>query len=111
VLLTLPVTVKLMIVDDRVGIQGSGNQDTQSWFHSQEVNVMLDSTRICSDWRSALRRNQNTHLYGMGSAADGLWRDQQGRMAECALGPDVGAFSWAKGVVGAVQRVRGKGGF
>ncbi|TVY67391.1 hypothetical protein LSUE1_G007258, partial [Lachnellula suecica] len=39
--------IKLLIVDEHVGIQGSGNQDTQSWYHSQEINVMLDSAEIC----------------------------------------------------------------
>src|SRR5512140_86887 len=56
--------IKLMIVDGRVGIQGNGNQDTQSWFHSQEVNVMIDSAEVCRAWIDGLRRNQNTHVYG-----------------------------------------------
>jgi flagellar basal body P-ring protein FlgI len=30
-----------MIVNEHIGIQGNGNQDTQSWFHSQEINAML----------------------------------------------------------------------
>ncbi|KAF5627066.1 IQ calmodulin-binding motif [Fusarium sp. NRRL 52700] len=38
--------IKLLIVDGSVGIQGSGNQDTQSWFHSQEINLMVDSVAI-----------------------------------------------------------------
>jgi len=37
--------------------------------------------------------------------------DEEGKQAEGALGPDVGRFSWAKGGVGAVNRVRGAGGF
>ncbi|KAF9876581.1 hypothetical protein CkaCkLH20_05989 [Colletotrichum karsti] len=55
--------VKLMIVDESIAIVGSGNQDTQSWFHSQEVNIMLESRDVCRAWIDGLRRNQNTHLY------------------------------------------------
>jgi hypothetical protein len=32
-------------------------------------------------------------------------------MPEGSIGPDPGHFSWAKGIIGAVQRVRGVGGF
>ncbi|KAH6612007.1 IQ calmodulin-binding motif protein [Boeremia exigua] len=103
--------IKLMIVDEQVGIQGNGNQDTQSWFHSMEVNIMVDSQEVCRDWMELLRRNQNTHLYGLASQEDGIWRDQEGKEVEGAIGKDPGRFSWAKGVAGAVQRVRGAGGF
>jgi hypothetical protein len=51
-----------MIVDEHLGIQGNGNQDTQSWFHSMEVNIMIDSHEICKDWIEQLRRNQSTNL-------------------------------------------------
>jgi hypothetical protein len=104
-------TVKLMIVDSHLGIQGNGNQDTQSWFHSMEVNIMIDSRAICNDWLEQLRRNQNTQLYGMASQEDGIWRDEDGKEVEGAIGKDPGKLSWVKGVVGAVQRVRGAGGF
>ncbi|KAF1361175.1 hypothetical protein EJ07DRAFT_112280 [Lizonia empirigonia] len=103
--------IKLMIVDEHVGIQGNGNQDTQSWFHSMEVNIMIDSYDICRDWLEQLRRNQNTHLYGLASQEDGIWRDKDGKEVEGAIGKDPGKFSWAKGMIGAVQRVRGAGGF
>ncbi|KAL2351937.1 hypothetical protein BJ546DRAFT_989692 [Cryomyces antarcticus] len=103
--------IKLLIADAHVGIQGNGNQDTQSWFHSQEVNVMIDSAEVCAQWLEGIRRNQNTHQYGEASQEDGLWRDAEGRQAEGAIGKDPGRFSWAKSVVGAVQRVRGAGGF
>jgi hypothetical protein len=53
----------------------------------------------------------DTHLYGMASQEDGLWRDKDGKEAPGAIGKDPGRFSWAKGVVGAIQRVRGAGGF
>lgn len=51
--------VKLMVVDGHIGIQGNGNQDTQSWYHSQEVNVMIDSPTICEAWMDGIRRNQS----------------------------------------------------
>lgn len=51
-----------MIVDEHVGIQGNGNQDTQSWFHSMEVNIMVDSYEVCKDWMEQLRRNQSKYL-------------------------------------------------
>lgn len=106
--------IKLMVVDERVGIAGNGNQDTQSWFHSQEINAMLDSPAACRAWVDALRRNQNTHLYGRLGAGDGVWRRPEaegGGEAEGAMGVDPGRFSWAKGLVGAVKRVQGTGGF
>ncbi|TGJ80143.1 hypothetical protein E0Z10_g8629 [Xylaria hypoxylon] len=103
--------VKLMIVDECVGIVGSGNQDTQSWFHSQEINIMLDSSHICRAWIDALRRNQNTGVYGAVDNEDGIWRDEQGKGVEGATGVDAGRFSWFKGAIGAVQRLQGKGGF
>ncbi|KAK0721602.1 hypothetical protein B0T26DRAFT_673406 [Lasiosphaeria miniovina] len=103
--------IKLMIVDERVGIQGNGNQDTQSWFHSQEINVMLDSAAVCRAWTDALRRNQNTHIYGALDQEQGLWLDGDGNEAEGVIGVDPGRFSWARGVVGAIKRVQGTGGF
>jgi phosphatidylserine/phosphatidylglycerophosphate/cardiolipin synthase-like enzyme len=51
--------VKLMVIDGHIGIQGNGNQDTQSWYHSQEVNVMIDSSTICEAWMNGIRRNQS----------------------------------------------------
>ena len=102
--------VKLLIADSHVGIQGNGNQDTQSYYHSQEVNIMIDSATVCAAWEEGLRRNQNTHLYGMASQEDGIWRDQDGKEAEGAIGKDPGHFAWAKGMMGAVNRVRGVGG-
>ncbi|EOO01145.1 putative iq calmodulin-binding motif protein [Phaeoacremonium minimum UCRPA7] len=103
--------IKLMIVDEHIGIVGSGNQDTQSWFHSQEVNVLLDNPDVCRAWIDGLRRNQNTHLYGAVSKEDGEWRDKDGNKAKGAIGPDPGRFSWTTGIVGAVKRLQGTGGF
>jgi phosphatidylserine/phosphatidylglycerophosphate/cardiolipin synthase-like enzyme len=103
--------IKLMIADEHIGIVGNGNQDTQSWFQSQEINVMLDSPDVCRAWIDALRRNQNTHLYGALDEEDGVWRDADGKEPEGAMGADPGRFSWAKGLIGAVKRVQGTGGF
>lgn len=123
--------VKLMIVDETIAIQGkmtsdiavcsniltvlttgNGNLDTQSFFHSAEVNVMIDSPLICKIWRDAIDRNQNTSQFGLVSSHDGCWHHvETGEIAEGTIGPDPGRFSWAKGIVGAVQRVRGAGGF
>lgn len=101
-----------MIVDDQIAIQGNGNLDTQSFFHSQEVNVLVDSEMVCRVWREAVERNQNTGKYGLVSAEDGCWHHPEtGQIPEGSIGIDPGRFSWLKGVVGAVQRVRGAGGF
>lgn len=103
--------IKVMIVDEHIGIQGNGNQDTQSWFHSQEINVMIDSAMVCKGWIDGLRRNQNTHLYGEVGKEDGIWRDEKGAEAKDVIGVDPGRFSWAKGFLGAINRVRGTGDF
>lgn len=103
--------IKLMIVDEHIGIVGNGNQDTQSWYHSQEINVMLDSPQVCRAWIDGLRRNQNTHIYGALNKETGLWTDKDGEMADGAIGVDPGRFAWARGVVGAIKRVQGVGGF
>lgn len=107
--------VKLMTVDGHIGIIGNGNQDTQSWYHSQEINVMIDSEYVVGRWMEGIHQNQNTHIYGKvqkeGDLA-GCWVDPEtGKMADGAIGVDAGKFAWAKGFVGAVQRVRGVGGF
>lgn len=102
--------IKLLIADEKVGVVGSGNQDTQSWYQSQEVNVMVDSPAVCKAWIAGLRRNQNTGRYGK-LQEDGVWRDEEGKEVEGSTGVDAGRFAWAKGIVGAVRRVQGKGGF
>lgn len=103
--------IKVMIVDEHIGIQGNGNQDTQSWYHSQEINVMFDSGLVCKAWIDGLRRNQNTCIYGQVSQIDGIWRDEKGNQAEDVIGVDPGRFSWAKGFMGAIKRVQGTGDF
>jgi len=104
-LMTLPV------VDGHIGIQGNGNQDTQSWFHSQEINVMLDSPLICKEWREAIDANQNTKYYGLIESKDGIWRDNQGKQLPGQKAPPKGPMKSLVGVKGAIQRVRGEGGF
>ncbi|CZT20811.1 related to IQ calmodulin-binding motif protein [Ramularia collo-cygni] len=98
--------IKLMIVDQTVAIQGSGNQDTQSWFHSQEVNVMMDSQAVCKAWREGIERNQNTAIYGR-AKEDGCWYDSNGKLADGSLGNDAGHFSWAKGMIGTLKKAKG----
>lgn len=101
--------IKLLIADESVAIQGSGNQDTQSWFHSQEVNVMIDSAVICKAWKEGIERNQNTHLYGAASQHDGCWyHPDSGKLAEGSLGTNAGHFSWAKGIIGTVKKAGGQ---
>ncbi|GAA5874162.1 hypothetical protein JCM1840_000371 [Sporobolomyces johnsonii] len=102
--------VKLMIVDDSVGIQGNGNMDAQSWYHSQEINILVDSAQVCKEWQAGIRSNQNTHLYGA-LDRDGIWRDQEGKMLPGAKSPPKGPLKSLVGVKGAVDRVRGEGGF
>ncbi|GAC76283.1 hypothetical protein PANT_20c00041 [Moesziomyces antarcticus T-34] len=71
--------VKFAAFDGHVAVLGSGNQDTQSWFHSQEINVMVDSKQIVDEWMAALTRNQSTKLYGMVDQRDGIWRGRDGQ--------------------------------
>ncbi len=53
------IPVNLMNVDDQVGVQGNGNQDAQSWYHSMEINIMVDSELICRTWKDGILRNQS----------------------------------------------------
>ncbi|KAK3294392.1 uncharacterized protein B0H64DRAFT_325211 [Chaetomium fimeti] len=104
--------IKLLVADGAVAVQGNGNQDTQSWFHSQEANLLVDSRALCEAWLAGLDRNQNTRLFGRVGAEDGVWRDGSGNGVEGAMGVDAGrVLGWVKGVKGAVERVRGTGGF
>ncbi|KAK5994201.1 hypothetical protein PT974_07644 [Cladobotryum mycophilum] len=91
--------IKLLIVDNTVGIQGSGNQDTQSWFHSQEINIMVDSQEICEKWREGIERNQNTKLFGRVSK-DGIWRDAAGNPGKGYMGNPGQVEALFKGVGG-----------
>ncbi|KAH8694364.1 hypothetical protein BGZ61DRAFT_451842 [Ilyonectria robusta] len=100
--------IKLMIVDECVGIQGSGNQDTQSWFHSQEINVMVDSPETCAKWREGIDRNQNTKAYGR-VAKDGIWRDSQGNPGKGYMGDPGPVGGLVKGVAGMVMKMKAAG--
>ncbi|ODN72803.1 hypothetical protein L202_08239 [Cryptococcus amylolentus CBS 6039] len=73
--------IKFAAFDDEVLIIGNGNQDSQSWFHSQEVNVMLDSRQIVAEMMDTLVSNQNTMKYGA-VESDGVWRDKEGHTLE-----------------------------
>jgi phosphatidylserine/phosphatidylglycerophosphate/cardiolipin synthase-like enzyme len=102
--------IKLLIADDHVGIQGSGNQDTQSWYHSQELNIMLDSEEICRKWREGIERNQNTKRFGA-AAGDGIWRDKDGNPGEGYMGNPGKVEGLFKGVGGMLKKMKDKGGF
>ncbi|KAF4982966.1 hypothetical protein FZEAL_1536 [Fusarium zealandicum] len=102
--------IKLLIVDSTVGIQGSGNQDTQSWFHSQEINVMIDSRDMCEKWREGIDRNQNTKEFGR-VAKDGIWRDAQGKPGKGYMGNPGTLGCLFKGALGMVMKMKGPGGF
>ncbi|CAF3002949.1 unnamed protein product [Rotaria sp. Silwood2] len=56
--------IKFMSIDDQVAIMGNGNMDSQSWFHSQEINAMIDSPLVIKEWMDALYKNQSTYQYG-----------------------------------------------
>ncbi|KAK5136872.1 hypothetical protein LTR08_001794 [Meristemomyces frigidus] len=98
--------IKLLIVDDAVAVQGSGNQDTQSWFHSQEVNIMIDSPTVCKTWREGIERNQNTRQFGR-AREDGCWYDREGKLAEGSYGMKPTGMDRLKGVTGMIQKARG----
>ncbi|KAL4898021.1 hypothetical protein BDV59DRAFT_208557 [Aspergillus ambiguus] len=91
--------IKIMVIDEAVAIQGNGNLDTQSFYHSQEVNILLDSPIVCQTWLELLNRNQNTAIYGAVSSEDGCWHDPvTGDLATGSIGVNPGRFSWAKGI-------------
>ncbi len=103
--------IKLMIVDGYLGIQGSGNQDTQSWYHSQEINIMIDSEEICRRWKEGIDRNQNTARYGKAGVDDGMWRNKEGKEAEGSMGRPGKVVGWFKGAMGMVKKAQEKGTF
>lgn len=41
--------IKLAVYDDEVAVLGNGNQDSQSWFHSSEVNVMINNKQVIAE--------------------------------------------------------------
>jgi hypothetical protein len=57
--------LQLWVQEYKMGLTaGSGNMDTQSWFHSQEVNIMVDSPFLVKEWMENFALNQNTGEYG-----------------------------------------------
>jgi len=103
--------IKFMSIDGQVAILGNGNQDTQSWFHSQEINVMVDSKQLTDDWVRGINANQNTFLFGQVDDKDGIWRDEDGNVVEATGIKSAGPLGHLKGIGGAIARVRGTGGF
>jgi len=49
-------------------IAGSGNQDPQSWYHSREVNVLLDDREVAEAMTGELLSKQQSlnHCYSYG---------------------------------------------
>ena len=41
---------KFMVADNQVAIIGSGNMDSQSWFHSGETNIVVDDHEVARRW-------------------------------------------------------------
>ncbi|KAH9003737.1 hypothetical protein EDB86DRAFT_2889505 [Lactarius hatsudake] len=103
--------VKFMSVDDQIVILGNGNQDTQSWFHSQEVNVMIDSPELVREWMRGIEANQNTRLYGRVDDGDGVLRSEDGEAIQASGIESSNFLSRLKGMGRVIARVRGTGGF
>jgi phosphatidylserine/phosphatidylglycerophosphate/cardiolipin synthase-like enzyme len=100
-----------MSVDDQIAILGSGNQDTQSWYHSQEVNVMVDSPELVGAWRRGIDANQNTRLYGRVSDRDGIWRSEDGEVVQASGVAASSLFKRLKGLYSVMKRISGRGAF
>ncbi|KAH9967378.1 hypothetical protein BC827DRAFT_587889 [Russula dissimulans] len=103
--------VKFMAVDDQIAILGNGNQDTQSWFHSQEVNIMVDSPELVRSWLRAIDANQNTRLYGRVSDRDGIWRSEDGEIVQASGVAASSFFKRLKGLYCVMRRISGSGKF
>jgi len=71
---------------------------------------MVDSPEMCSEWHAGLDANQNTARFGKVDEKDGYWKDKEGNAVDSKLGKG-GASQLVKGLMGAVARVQGKGGF
>ncbi|ORX35632.1 hypothetical protein BD324DRAFT_630908 [Kockovaella imperatae] len=97
--------IKFAAYDDQVVILGNGNQDSQSWFHSQEVNIMLDSKQICAEMMDTLISNQNTLQYGLVDWKDGKWKDGAGKTLEDYGLTEKGAFKGLSAVIRIIKEV------
>jgi len=103
--------VKFMSVDDQIAILGSGNHDTQSWFHSQEVNVMVDSPELVCSWLRGINANQNTFLYGRVSDKDGILRSEDGEVIQASGVAASGFIKRMQGLWKITGKACGTGGF
>jgi len=72
--------------------------------------MMIDSALVVEEWAVGIRSNQNTHLHGE-LGKDGIWRDTEGQTLPGQKPPPKGPLKSLAGVKGAIQRVRGEGGF
>lgn len=87
--------------------------DSQSWFHSQEVNVMIDNKasdadqernspadpqQVIAEMMDTLLSNQNTIKYGLVSP-DGVWRDSEGKTLMDHGLTEKGAFRGLSGFI------------
>ncbi len=70
---------------------------------------MVDSPQLCAEWRRALDHNQRTGELGP-VQEDGVWRDKEGKEVGSSGGMG-GPVEVVKGMMNAVARVQGKGGF
>ncbi|GAA5893943.1 uncharacterized protein JCM6883_003679 [Sporobolomyces salmoneus] len=89
--------IKFLGVDGQCAILGNGNLDSQSFWHSQEANILVDNPQIVADWMDQLRTNQSTHHYGKVDD-DGVWRHPQTK-EELDKGEDVGCISALRAVI------------
>lgn len=64
--------VKFMSVDDEFYIFGSGNMDGQSWHHSREVNLLVDSPQMTMQMKELMLSNQQS--------LDHCFRDKEGKV-------------------------------
>jgi hypothetical protein len=72
---------------------------------------MVDSPLLAAEIRRGVDANQNTRHHGLVDSSDGVWRDEKGKELPGQKKPPKGPFKSLVGVKGAVQRVRGEGGF
>eukprot|EP01111_Echinosteliopsis_oligospora_P016142 TRINITY_DN6593_c0_g1_i1.p1 TRINITY_DN6593_c0_g1~~TRINITY_DN6593_c0_g1_i1.p1 ORF type:complete len:511 (+),score=110.86 TRINITY_DN6593_c0_g1_i1:62-1594(+) len=57
--------IKFLSADGQIAMMGSGNMDTQTWFHSQEVNVVIDSALLVKEWTDLFEAFQKTTTSGL----------------------------------------------
>lgn len=78
--------------------------DSQSWFHSQEVNVMIDSRQLVAEMTDTLLSNQNTMKYGL-VGTDGVWRDDEGKTLQHYGATGSGRFRGLSALVRIIKSV------